>query len=254
MRSTLMLAALLIAMDADAATAKETRETADEDRSWTASAEFGLAVASGNAESTTINGAFDFLREEDRWFYGFNAAALRAEAEDELSANRYELGLKLGYDFSDRTYAFGSLRHERDDFASFETQSIASGGVGYRFIDTRATRLVGEFGPGLRRVQPIDEAVGTPPVLVRVDAQTDAIARGSVDFRHRLTDTTRIDNDLLVEAGGGSTFVQNDLGLRVRMSERLALRAGYQVRHTTDVPPGIEKTDTLFTTNLVLGF
>jgi putative salt-induced outer membrane protein YdiY len=38
------------------------------------------------------------------------------------------------------------------------------------------------------------------------------------------------------------------------MSERLALKAGYELRHTTEVPVGIEKTDTVFTTNLVVGF
>lgn len=223
-------------------------------RSWSGQAEFGLALASGNADSETINGKFAFLREEDRWFYGVNAAALRAKSDDELSANRYEAGLKLGYDFSERAYTFGTLRYENDDFASYESQFIASAGVGYRLVDSRDTSVVGELGPGLRRWQPIDALVGVPPVRVSLPAETDAIARGSLEIRHRLTPTTRLGNELLVETGAGSTFLQNELSLRVRMSERLALKAGYEVRHTTEVPEGIEKTDTLFTTNLVVGF
>jgi putative salt-induced outer membrane protein len=35
------------------------------------------------------------------------------------------------------------------------------------------------------------------------------------------------------------------------MSDRLALRVGYQYRHNTDVPPGVEKTDTLTTVGLI---
>ena len=229
-------------------------QEADDDRSWSGTAEFGLAVASGNADSETINGKFAFLREEERWFYGLNAAALRAESDDALSANRYEAGLKLGYDFSPRAYLFGTLRHENDDFASFESQSIASLGAGYRFIRNARTSLVGELGPGARRVQPIDALVGTPPVATPVDAETSSIVRGSLDFSHRLNPSTRLANELLAESGGGSTFLQNELSMRVRMSDRLALKAGYQVRHATEVPEGIEKTDTLFTTNLVLGF
>jgi putative salt-induced outer membrane protein len=227
---------------------------AEEERSWSGTAEFGLAIASGNADSETINGKFAFLREEDRWFYGINASALRAESDDQLSANRYEAGLKLGYDFTRRAYLFGTLRHENDDFASYDYQSIASLGVGYRFIDREGTSLLAEIGPGARRFQPIDALVGTPPVLTAFDAETDAIVRGSLTLKHRLSPTTRIANEVLVETGSGSTFIQNDLSLRVRMSERLALKAGYELRHTTEVPVGIEKTDTLFTTNLVVGF
>lgn len=227
---------------------------AEDKRSWSGTAEFGLAIASGNADSETINGKFAFLREEDRWFYGINAAALRAESDDQLSANRYEAGLKLGYDFTPRAYLFGTLRHESDDFASYEYQSIASFGIGYRFLNDDRTSLLGEIGPGARRVQPIDALRGTPPALTPLDAETDAIVRGSLDFKHQLTANASLTNLLLAESGSGSTFLQNDLGITVKMSERYALKAGYQVRHTTTVPVGIEKTDTLFTTNLVVGF
>lgn len=229
-------------------------DTNADDRSWSGQAEFGLAVASGNADSETVNGKLDILREEDRWFYGLNAAALRAESDDLLSANRYEAGLKLGYDFSERVYTFGTLRYENDDFASYESQLIASAGMGYRFIDGQRTSLVGELGPGLRRWQPIDEQLGVPPMRVSFETETDTIVRSSLTLRHRLTATTRLGNELLIESGAGSTYLQNDLGLSVRMSERYALKAGYQVRHTTEVPEGIEKTDILFTTNLVVGF
>lgn len=254
MRPTPLALALLLASMPQALLAAESGAKDEKDRSWSGNVELGLAVASGNADSETVNGKLDFTREEERWFYGFTLAGLRAKAEDALSANRYEFGLKLGYDFTERLYAFGSLRHESDDFATFETQTIASAGVGYRFVDSDRTTLVGEFGPGSRRVQPIDALIGTPPVAVPLDAENDAIVRGTLDFKHRLTETTSIGNLLLAESGGGSTFLQNDLGVTVKMNSRFALKAGYQVRHNTEVAPGIEKTDTLFTTNLVVGF
>lgn len=249
-----MRLSLIIALLVPLPLAVHAGTSATDGRSWSGQAEFGLAIAGGNADSETVNGKFAFLREEDRWFYNLNAAALRAESDDQLSANRYELGAKLGYDFSERAYTFGTLRYENDDFASYESQTIASAGVGYRFIHGERSSLVGELGPGLRRWQPISEPRGTPPVLVAFGTETDSIIRGSLDFRHGLTPTTTISNLLLAESGGGSTFLQNDLGIAVRMNERYALRAGYQMRHTTEVPVGIDKTDTLFTTNLVVGF
>ena len=48
--------------------------------------------------------------------------------------------------------------------------------------------------------------------------------------------------------------MQNDAGLQVAMSKKLALKIGYQVRHNSDVGPGVESTDQLVTTNLVYNF
>jgi putative salt-induced outer membrane protein len=91
-------------------------------------------------------------------------------------------------------------------------------------------------------------------VPTRVDAETDTVLRGTLTYSRRIGENTQLANDLLVESGGGSTFLKNDLGLTVQMTERLALKAAYQVRHTTEVPEPLKKTDTLFTTNLVVGF
>jgi putative salt-induced outer membrane protein YdiY len=51
--------------------------------------------------------------------------------------------------------------------------------------------------------------------------------------------------------GSDNTFLQNDVGVQVAMSNTLALKAGYQVRHNTDVVDGVDKTDTLALINLV---
>lgn len=242
-RPSLLLAATLLALPGLAGA-----------KSWSGSAELGLAIASGNADSETLNGKFRFKREMERWFYTLEAAALHAESNDVLSANRYEAGSKFGYRFSERAYSFGALRHEDDDFAAFRWQTVFSGGFGYAFFDREALSLVAEAGPGLRRVQPVDVLVGQPPVATRVPVESDTVLRGTLTYNQRIGQNTRLGNDLLVESGGGSTFLKNDLGLTVQMTERLALKAAYQVRHTTEVPEPLKKTDTLFTTNLVVGF
>jgi len=59
---------------------------------------------------------------------------------------------------------------------------------------------------------------------------------------------------LVVEAGSGNKFLQNDAGLAVKMNSHLALKVGLQTRHHSEVAPGFKKTDELFTTNLVYNF
>ncbi|MEP7313870.1 MAG: DUF481 domain-containing protein, partial [Pseudomonadota bacterium] len=48
-----------------------------------------------------------------------------------------------------------------------------------------------------------------------------------------------------------NTFVQNEIGLEVKMTVKLALAVALAVRHNTDPPQAFKKTDTLTTVNIV---
>jgi putative salt-induced outer membrane protein len=240
-----------------------------EAQEWAGAGELGLALARGNADSDTINAKLELKKEDDRWLYQIDASALRASGEVDVTeangsvgrdkvtnASRWQLGGKAGYKYTDRMYLFGAARYDNDDFAPYEWQAIVSAGVGYRFIDTETTRFAGEAGPGWRRIQPIDVLVTTPPPadLIAQDAESDAVLRGTLAYEHKLTATTTLVDNFLIEAGSDNTFIQNELGVQVQINQSLALKSALQVRHNTDVTGSTEKTDTLLTTNIVVGF
>lgn len=207
---------------------------------WKPAAEFGLVVSTGNSENTNINGKFALHGEDEQWIHDFGALYVRGETGDETTANRYELSGRSGYKFTERSYMFGSLRYENDDFAAFDYQAIASIGYGYFAIKNERTSLLFEIGPGYRRAR-----------LLTGESDGSVIGRGLVDYKHQFTDSTSFFDTLLVEGGSDNTFVQNDIGIQVAINKTLALKAALQARHNTDVLPGIDKTDTLTTINLV---
>ncbi len=207
---------------------------------WKPAAELGLVVTTGNSDTTNINGKLALHGEDEQWIHDLGALYVRGETDDEVTANRYELSGRSGYKFSDRSYVFGSLRYENDDFAAFDYQAVASIGYGYFAIKSELTTLLFEIGPGYRKARLVD---GTD--------DTGAILRGMADYKHQFTDTTSFFDTLLVEAGSDNTFVQNDIGIQVAINKTLALKAALQARHNTDVLDGIDKTDTLTTINLV---
>jgi putative salt-induced outer membrane protein len=221
---------------------------------WVGTGELGLAISRGNAEADTLNTKLDFKKEDEQWLYNVFADALRVKASDDLTANRYQLGGKAGHKYTERMYFFGAARYDSDDFAPYEYQFVLSAGVGYYFIKEEGTQLVGEIGPAWRRYQPIDQFVIEAPGLVEQDSESDAIARASIDFKHSFSETTSVYDTLLVESGGGQTFMQNDLGLSVKMNEQFALKTGLQVRRNSKVPLGVDKTDKVLTTNIVMTF
>lgn len=211
---------------------------------WTGKGELGGVLARGNTETETINGKIDMTTETSGWKHQAGFSILRTVNDGVTSANRWELRGESDYKLTERSYVFGALRYEDDEFTDYNYKATASLGYGYKIIDSEATQLDGKIGLGYRKSE----------FRVSGDSENDAIVRGVLDYAHKLTDTTDVTNKFLVETGSNNTFLQNILSLTVKMNASLALGLSYEIRHNTDVLPDTEKTDQVFTANLVFGF
>ena len=218
----------------------------------TGKGEAGLVVASGNTDAETANAKLALVAEVGKWKHGFGGAALYASDEDGKTANRWELFTQSDWNFTVRNFLFAASRYEQDEFSGFEYQATASLGAGRRFIDTDVTKFVGTVGAGYKFLETRDSFDEDTGVLIEEgDSDSEVVFRGTLDFEHKFTETTSLVNKFIVESGADNTFVQNDLGLQVKMTDVLALAVGYSVRHNTDPPAEFEQTDTLTTINLV---
>jgi putative salt-induced outer membrane protein len=211
---------------------------------WEGKGELGLAASKGNTDSQTLVGKLDVAHESDVWKSSLGLTLLYGESDGVESARRYEFFGNTGRRLDGRSYLLGTVRHERDHFTAYEYQWTAAVGYGFEAIKNERTHLTLEIGPGYRWSKLQDKRVHS----------NEPIVRGYLDFGHRLTDTTSFYETLLVEAGSDNTFAKNNLSLQVAMTDALALKAGLEVRHNTDVLPGLKKTDTLTTVNVVYGF
>ena len=208
---------------------------------WTGKGELGGSFASGNSENEAINAALEVKNSYDKWTHTLGFAGNYGNDGSDTTAERWELRGQTQYQFTDRAYGFGAGRYEDDRFSAYDFQASLSGGLGYKFIDNDRTKLWVQGGPGYRFAELRDTG----------ESEDGLIFRGDLGFDHQLTETTKIVERFLVEAGSDNTYLQNDIGLQVAINGALALRLGYQVRHNTDVAPGIEKTDTLATVGLI---
>jgi putative salt-induced outer membrane protein len=211
---------------------------------WSGKGTFGGVLARGNTETETINLNLDVENKLDTWTHKAGASMLRTVTDDITSADRWELRGESQYSLTERSYLFGALRYEDDAFTDYEYQATLSGGYGYRFITNDTTKLEGQIGAGYREAE----------VRLTGEQQDGIIARGALDFERKLTTTTLIYDRFLVESGSDNTFVQNALGVEVKINDTFALGLDYAVRHNTDVLPGTDKTDQVLTANLVYGF
>jgi putative salt-induced outer membrane protein len=244
---------------------------------WSGSGEFGFASSRGNTHSENLNAKLTLDYQDDTWKDDFFLNMLRAKGEVktpvvvdgvttgydssfDTTANRIEAGASSGYKFNPRSYVVGALRYDHDDFAANRWEQVASLGFGYIALKDASSELSFEIGPGYKRSQPKDftrvNTAVSPPVVTQVHpaVETQAIGRGLVNFKRRITNNTSFEDTLLAESGTQNTFYQNEAGLAVSMTRTLALKLGYETRYNSEIAPGAEHSDQLFTTNLVYSF
>lgn len=280
MKKTLMLSLLMATCASFAAHAQDassgSSDSSNADSSstasnggWTGSGEFGYASATGNTRSQNVNAKLGLNQENEQWKNNFYLDVLRTKVQEkvitpagntidqfETTANRYDGGASVGYKLDPRSYIVGAARYDHDDFGANLWQGVVSLGYGYIALKDASNELSFEIGPGYKEYRPAELPLVVDGVTVNQTqpVEHEVVARGLVNYKLRITDNTSFEDTLLTEAGSTDTYIQNDAGLAVSMTKKLALKVGFQVRHNSTVLPGIKKTDTLTTTNLVYNF
>jgi putative salt-induced outer membrane protein len=244
--------------------------SATDNGGWTGSGEFGFASARGNSRTENVNAKLGLSQENEYWKNNFFLNGMRSKGEvsvvdaetgqavDRFSttANRYDAGASVGYKLDPRSYIVGAGRYEHDDFGSNLWQATVSLGYGYIALKNERNELSFEIGPGYKRYRPADTTVlvGDERITVRQPTESELVGRGLINYKLRLTDNTAFEDTLLIEAGSKNKYYQNDAGLSVSMTKKMALKFGFQVRYNSNTQPGTQSTDTLTTTNLVYNF
>ncbi|MEJ0099592.1 MAG: DUF481 domain-containing protein [Pseudomonadota bacterium] len=210
---------------------------------WTGKGEAGLAIADGNTDTRTANARVTVGYKADDWEHSLGLAGLYVRNESETSARRWESFAQTHYNFGGgNTFWFGGLRYEEDRFSGFDHQGVVDTGVGHKFFDSDATKLSVQVGVGYKFFETLD----TPR-----DKDNAIAGTAGIDFSQQLTATTSFFDKFGAEITSSNNFLQNEAGIAVKVSDRLALNLAYAVRYNTDPPAGFKKTDTLSTVNLV---
>jgi len=214
---------------------------------WTGTGEFGFVNTTGNTESVAMNAKLNFILTRERWRHRFSGTAL-VKSEDGIKDNeRYTMEVQSDRKLSEKSWLFGAFRWDADKFGSYDPQASLSVGYGHQLMKSEKHELRGEIGAGYRKLEE----------RVSGKSSSEAIARFLLDDSWQVFQSTLWTNRLLVEAGSSNTFTQFNTGLAVSMTDRFALKLGFEVRHNTDVPTTIEdseNTDTVTSANLVYNF
>ena len=159
------------------------------------------------------------------------------------TAEAYALGWKSEYHWTEANYLFGRVDWRKDRFSGYDQQLSETIGYGRRLIDTGTHVLNAEIGAGLRQS---DLADGT--------SEDEAILRAGIDYLWQFSETAQFTQVLAVESGSENTYLESVSALTARLVGSLAMVASYTIRNNSDVPLGLEKTDTFTALSLEYTF
>ncbi len=210
---------------------------------WGGEAELGLVTTSGNTETTTANFKGKLKNEREQWHHLFTLATLHSSNKESNTAERYLLTAKSDYKINDVSYAFGRFSFEDDRFSGFEYRATETLGYGRHIIREETLKFDVEGGPGVRQSKP---EVGS--------SDSEGIFYLSGNLKWNVSETSVFTQDLFSEIGEDATITKSVTALKTQINGDLAMKATYTIKQTSEVPVGVEKTDTETAVTLVYSF
>ena len=220
---------------------------------WKGEGELGGFQSSGNTDSVGIAASLKLKREGIDWSHRVQARVDYQRQNGTTSREQYLVSYEPRWQFNDRMFVYGLAQFESDKIQGFSGRYAASGGVGYKLVDSGDLSLSVKAGPAYRVTEYTDG---------RTESRIAALAGLDFDWKifERLTFSQ--DANALAESGGEAQLIVDGSntslsfisGLDFRVSNRLRSRLSYQLDYDSNPPVGKVSTDQLTRATLIYGF
>lgn len=213
------------------------------DGSWTGNAELGIVNTTGNTETETISAKAKAETEREKWRHTINFEALNSSDQNVSTAERYMLSGQSSYKMGKKNFFFVLVSYEDDRFSGYDYRITESIGYGRRVIGEPDLTLDLEIGPGARQSK-----------LDNGDNQDEMMVRGAAKLAWEISKTSKFSEDFSTDVGEDVTITKSVTALSAQVNGSLATKITYTIKNTSDVPVGVEKTDTETAVTLVYSF
>jgi len=224
------------------------------DPTWAIRSVLGYSKTGGNTDNSAGNVLFHAAHVMGDWKLLFGFDGLYGSTQGETTAQAWDAFLQANYNITPRFYWYTGGRYDDDRFSGFAYQAAVKTGVGYKFIDTDATKLSAQIGAGYRRLRPeilVKDDIGGIISSTEQPEESDAILDAGMAFEHDFNPSTKLLALATMQSGNENTLTNAGVALQVKMTGRLALSAGYKLIDNSSPPPGSGRRDTLTTLGLV---
>ncbi len=202
---------------------------------WGGKLEFGGSQASGNTETKVLSAALTLSTARRRWSTEIAANFEFVRDDGRTTAQRLVADGQARYRFNQRGFLFGYVQYEDDRFNGFDYRLTENGGLGYRLFERAGVTLDLEGGPGLRQSK----------IKLTGKSEFEFVGRVRAALVWPLSETATVTVESAAVAGQERTTLDATAAITMPIVERLSGTLSFNARHSTSVPAGTNKTDTL---------
>lgn len=256
---------------------------ADEDPKWTDAAELSLVSTSGNSESSSFGFKNDLVRNWEKAKLVIRLGGIRVDStvsqtvtagstnintETAVTAENYYLNGRYGRNISEKFFWYGGAGWERNEFKGFNNRTVVEAGVGNIWYDREDLKFSTVYAVTYTDQEDV--------ILNPLVDDTFAGWRVGWNYENQWGKSTTYNNLLTIDGNlDESSDWRADMynGLAVTMSEKLALKVGYQLLYENEPALGtfaevnasgaltgntvvvqLDELDTILTMGLVINF
>ena len=227
---------------AEKAARKTARKTGD--KPWGGKLELGGSQASGNTETKVLSAALSLSTTRRRWSTEVAADFEFVRDDGRTTAQRLVADAQARYRFNQRAFLFGYVQYEDDRFNGFDYRLTENGGLGYRLFERAGGTLHLEGGPGLRQSR----------IKLTGKTEFEIVGRVKAGLVWPLSETATVTVESAAVAGEERTTLDATAAITMPIVERLSGTLSFNARHSTSVPAGTNKTDTLTKASISYSF
>lgn len=232
---------------------------------WAGSADFGIALTTGNSATTTTTAGLDLARvtrrDKTAVFYRQVSATDRNVSPSRKIANAKRAGVQYDLKLSDRSYVFGFSNFDFDEFLRLDLRFAPGGGFGYNVVKSERTTF--DLFGGIAYNKEIFDITPAPTTAVPKPTYT-TLTRDSMEgfvgeeWRYKMNARTQFFEKATFYpnfSNRGEYRLNFDAGLSTALSKYLSWNLAYSSRFLSNPPlAGIKKNDTLLSTGIRFTF
>lgn len=217
---------------------------------WRGFFDANLALTTGNAETKTFSNAAGATRETKRDTIKLYFTSLFAEnsttGESVVTANAIRGGSRYELNVTDKTFTYGFVDLEYDEFQSLDLRNVLGGGFGYHAIKNERMRF-DVYGGGAFNQEFFSNDITRRSAEITVGEEFNYTLTDRTSFNERLTFYPNLSET-------GEYRLQFDTGLVTDVFRWMAWNVTFSDRFLSNPVNGREQNDILLTTGVRLIF
>lgn len=201
-------------------------------------------LSSGNSNNKAFGVALEARREHAAFKHTIRGYADYGTSNNVKSQQRWGAGYQLDYQLGERSYAFGRLQYDEDEFSGFDYKLFAGLGFGHFLFKETAFSWKMEGGPGYQYA-PIDDTRA-------IDQHAAFYGASEIDWIIR--EGLKFEQDINATWTEPTTTVISTSALTSALTDTLSAGLSFRYRYESSPPLGRLKEDRTFRATLNYGF